>query len=436
MQQELCRCYPTVYIENIGIWGNASENDHWYDTPLAMEKDDLHKAFKVGPHIVPGIWAYMFPEDFHYFNFPTARESTCGNCPKVVTDDFLPDTRCCTYNPRVPNYLFGLALERAESAGAVRAVIKEGFATPEGMQQTPKQAKIALNQHIDDKFGKSKDVLCRFLNLESGLCQQYLYRNSVCASFFCVNNHGEAGGDFWERVQALAGQVESGLTQWAMKDNGLNPQKYFEVFDSYADRLDESTSKDGVQWSQQFLRDAWGDWYGREEEFYRACAESVRREKERLWQVASSTPILQPDEFEMSLYRTYSEDMAAQARADGLVAGPPASYEDLWYVLQLAHRNIWCMPGPEIIVKLNPKVRLEENLLGTEVEKHFGNCPYKIVRTHADEFISKEQFLFLNEFVPGRTVNYKWLDEQANINAREALSEMIGREVLVTAPNA
>jgi Fe-S-cluster containining protein len=401
-----------------------------------MENDDLHKAHKVGPHIVPGIWAYMFPEDFKYFNFPTARESTCGNCPKIVTDDFLPDTRCCTYNPRVPNYLFGLALERPDTKEAVRQVIKDGYATPEGMQQTPKQAKIALNQHIDDDFGKSKDVLCRFLNLESGLCQQYLYRNSVCASFFCVNNHGEAGGDFWERVQALAGQVESGLTQWAMNQNGLNTKEYFEKFDSYSSRLDESTSNDDDSWSKSFLRDVWAQWYGKEEEFYMACAESVRQEKSRLWEVACSTPILQPDKFEMSLYHTYSEDMAAQARSDGLVSGPPATYEDLWYVLQLAHRNIWCMPGPDIIVRLNTKVRLEENPMKTDVELHFSEKPYKIIREHLDEFIDSATYSFLTEFLTGRTVNHKWLNSLKGINAGETLSEMIGREVLVTSPPA
>jgi len=411
--------------------------DLWY-SGLTMKNDDLHSAYKIGPHIVPGIWAYMFPEDFSYFKFPTARESTCGNCPKIVTEKYLPDTRCCTYNPRVPNYLLGLALENKETAAAVRQLIKEGFATPEGMHQTPVQTRISLDQHIGERFGKAKDIVCRFLDLDSGMCQQYLYRNSVCASFFCINNHGEAGRDFWERVQALAGQVETSLSQWAMSQAGLDAQSYFDRYDDFSVQIADYSQDDRESWSKEFLNNIWGEWYGREEQFYLECAEAVRKQKHDLWNIVNKTPILQPFKFEHSLYNSLEKDMKAQARADGLVAGKPASHEDLWYVLQLAHRNLWRLPDTDVALKFDEKIKIEKNAYQTETDLYYKHKPYLLKHPNEEvEYISASEHALIQEFTVARRVGLEWLEkfgESHKFDSVESISELIGRSVLLTAP--
>src|SRR5512142_2026824 len=59
---------------------------------------------------------------------PPEHDTTCGDCPMLAptgAEDgsglfFLPDTKCCTYVPTIPNFLVGRILDE-EQAGRVPA---------------------------------------------------------------------------------------------------------------------------------------------------------------------------------------------------------------------------------------------------------------------------------------------------------------------------
>lgn len=288
---------------------------------------------------MPGTWFYMFPEDFRWFQFPEEKRVTCNACPKVCDADYHPQYRCCTYHPRLANFMLGFALDDPDTRPHVLSVIENGFALPEGLQHTPGQYRASLRQNVTKDFGKDSRVLCRFLEVESGRCGMYLYRNSVCSTFFCHNDHGEEGRNFWERLQYLAGQIESALAQWAMEELGLASPDYFRRFDSLAEDLD-SVEADGGGWSADCRRLLWGPWFGREETFYREAAALIRREKDRLFELAGEREIGAPAIYEETFRLSLDADLRQEMDAEGPVTGRPVPVSELWYALQVGQSRI------------------------------------------------------------------------------------------------
>ncbi len=291
---------------------------------------------KLGLHIVPDVWKRMFPEDFYYFRVPDEKKSTCSACPKIKSDGYLPSVKCCTYHPRIPNFLLGQALlsDDKDVKAKVEKMIDDGFATPEGLQQTPKQSRESIAENASDQFGKNTAVVCRFL--DDGKCGIYLYRNSVCSTFFCKNDQ-KAGENYWAKVQSLAGQIETALGQWAMEKCGISIEDFFECLNS----LDVNKSYDAVtsSWSSETLQLFWGEWYGRERDFYKECARKIEKQED-LYELAQNITLKQPAKYERNLREMLPPDLKAELDSEGPVDGIPVSIEDLWYQLQRAYSDL------------------------------------------------------------------------------------------------
>jgi Fe-S-cluster containining protein len=290
---------------------------------------------------MPGIWRYMLPEDFQYMRFPNECEATCDNCPKVKTDGFLEDTKCCTYLPRMPNFLMGLGLGDKATKPVYEKLLLDGFLLPEGMYYTPIQMVDSLNQHVQDKFGRSDLVICPFLNRKSGMCGAYSYRNSVCGTFFCINEQGREGEAFWERVQSLVGQIETALGQWCMVQLGFDVEEYFKLVNSHSDKIDSITDSSSKSWAPEFREALWGHWFGKEQEFFLESAQLIAKNKQNLYEIADGVKILQPTELDLALRKWLPQELRAELDHQGQIAGEPVPPSDLWYQLQLAHRNLW-----------------------------------------------------------------------------------------------
>ena len=128
-------------------------------TKIFDENDLIGKPLILGNHTLPGAWQYMFPKEFLGFEFPEERRSTCMSCPKSCYQGYRNDYRCCTYHPRIPNFLLGLAAQTSSGKIYVKKIIERGMATPEGMNSTPQQWVNYLDDLENDKFGKSDKVL-------------------------------------------------------------------------------------------------------------------------------------------------------------------------------------------------------------------------------------------------------------------------------------
>ena len=146
----------------------------------------------IGRHFVPSVWQRMLPEDFFHLDYPDEKESNCHNCPQVVRADFKMPYKCCTYIPRIPNFLIGAALvDPGAGPGLFQGVAK--FGLPDGIMITPGQYADSLLENARGRFGRTDLIRCPFLNPATAGCGIYPYRNSVCSTFFCRNSHGTRG---------------------------------------------------------------------------------------------------------------------------------------------------------------------------------------------------------------------------------------------------
>ena len=49
-----------------------------------FQRDDpIFEPVQMGAHQMPGVWRYLFPEDFHWLKLPDERHATCDDCYKV-----------------------------------------------------------------------------------------------------------------------------------------------------------------------------------------------------------------------------------------------------------------------------------------------------------------------------------------------------------------
>lgn len=380
------------------------------------------QPYQLGAHVVPAIWPYLAPEEFKYLTFPDERCSTCHACPKVATEGFHPDIRCCTYHPRMPNFLIGYGLQDPETAPILENMIAEGFATPEGLQATAHQFRSSLANHVDDKFGKSENVVCRFLDREKKCCQIYAYRNSVCCTFFCIHDGGDQGDEFWSALQNYMGQMETAIGQWAMHSLGIDPKSYFDIYDRFAEDPYASCLAGSEAWTDTSREKLWGCRFGQEAAFYKECANLVTQRKDDLVAIANQTPMYTPKKYDLAFRASLPESLRREFDESGGAGGTPASPKDLWYVLQVAHRNLWQLPEAGRSVVLSPAVKV----LAAKDARY----PWQFVLNSARLPCSEGERNFLQKCSQPQRISNDWLFSRDDVDGRKLVSQGIALGIL------
>lgn len=201
-------------------------------------------------------------------DLPRERRATCDDCvmcgPDVVGGRPFNDTsRCCTYVPRLPNFMMGRILDddRLEvGRQTVLARLTEGEGvSPLGIEVDDAD-QAAYDAIVDaDMFGRASDLRCPH-HLPDGRCGVWRHRNGVCATWFCRHEKGARGQAFWEAVQLMLTELERLIGYYCARKVRW-PDGVADVF--AADK-------------QLFACD-WGDYAGRPADFYRACAAEFAR---------------------------------------------------------------------------------------------------------------------------------------------------------------
>lgn len=300
----------------------------------------LETPLFLGKHLVPGVWRQLLPPGQNDFAYPREQRATCGDCPRVETDGYRPDYRCCTYHPRVPNYLLGLALEDPTSRPAVESGAVRNFLMPEGFQASPQQWANFLTDAGEDRYGKSETVLCPFLQRETGFCGIYKYRNAVCSTYFCYHDDKRFGHRFWEHLQTYMVQVEMALDQWCLEQLGFSVEAYVERLASLVPTMkDVCRTSDGV-WSAKARRHIWGDWYGQELDIYRACAALVRKHENDLRAICEAQVIREADAFEIEAAKLVPAKHRGEIEDDFDPERVPYRPSRLWKSVERAHAKM------------------------------------------------------------------------------------------------
>lgn len=146
----------------------------------------------------------------------------CARCP--MTDgrfgpwSFTEDTRCCTAQPPLPNFLAGRALRRG---GQSREVVLARIAARDGVSAwgiDPADAELARHETEGaERFGRDPTLRCPYWVGGAESCGIWHDRTSTCRTWFCKHEEGLAGAVAWSRVHQVVGNVESHLAIWAIE---------------------------------------------------------------------------------------------------------------------------------------------------------------------------------------------------------------------------
>lgn len=199
---------------------------------------------------------------------PRERRATCDDCvmcgPDVIGGRPFNDTsRCCTYVPRIPNFMMG-RIWADDSLPEGLATVAARFAEGEGLSplgiEVADADQAAYDAIVDaDQFGRSTVLHCPH-HLPDGRCGIWRHRNGVCATWFCRHEKGARAQQFWEDVQLLLTELERVIGYYCARKVRW-PEGVPNIFEA----------------DKKLFACDWGAFDGRALDFYRACAAEFAR---------------------------------------------------------------------------------------------------------------------------------------------------------------
>lgn len=156
---------------------------------------------------------------------PQERRATCDDCvmcaPDVVGgNDFDPNSKCCTYVPRLPNFMMGRILADGsldEGRRTVIARLEMGIGvSPLGLEVSAADQAAYDAIVSNDAFGRSAALRCPHY-LDDGRCGVWRHRNGVCGTWFCRHERGALSQTFWEAVQLMFTELERVVGYWVAR---------------------------------------------------------------------------------------------------------------------------------------------------------------------------------------------------------------------------
>ena len=222
---------------------------------------------------IPEFYHSILPPFFQQ-QIPPEPFSDCFNCPMIaekgedsgldLSRPFAHETKCCTFTPRIPNYMVGGILSDPDPSlieGKQRIVKKiqsgEGI-LPSGVYPTKE-----YNDYFIDKsalgFGRSTSLLCPYFIQDKHSCTIWKYREVICAFWYCKHIAAKRGSDFWNSMVDYLKFIQDSFIGIAAKECGL----YLHNQDEPVETLNR-------------YNEIWGNWLGQEEEYYKKCFEIVR----------------------------------------------------------------------------------------------------------------------------------------------------------------
>lgn len=228
--------------------------------------------------------------------------------------------KCCTFEPRLPNYLVGKLLATSSSSakepvsGAAESGTSSGasastsagsrFPAEAGSDAQvigdglrPKVPSALLSEGLRKKFeselsclplavlpdleytkkfskrrrtdfGNREDLLCSYYDKTTQNCSIWRYRGAVCTSFFCMSDLGAQGLRFWRLLGEFLHHVEMALSEEALVHLDFSPRQVSEQLE-YLEPSGEVRGPNKARW-----RVLWNS-YADPVEFYRKTSQFV-----------------------------------------------------------------------------------------------------------------------------------------------------------------
>lgn len=319
--------------------------------------DPILSPYQLGPHQFPGYWQYLFPPDVLAYRLPKERRASCAACPMIEARGFRPDYRCCTYLPFVPGFAVGLVMLEGKQRDLIKHLIERGFMTPEGLHPSPLARFHAKREDALGLYGKGES-LCHLLDVKTGYCGIYAFRNGVCSTFFCIHDHGLLGEEFWGSLRDLACQLEVALHQWALRQLGFDLDDYIARLNQLADDPLGTSNAATRAWRQDVLDYLWGDWRHREQELFLETALLISTHRQDLFHLASKQRVLEPLEFEAALQNLINPE--PEVDHDGVIKSGGALVQSHLELNHQLHDLLWTVPDAKSFLRLSTNVTIDQ----------------------------------------------------------------------------
>lgn len=237
-------------------------------------------SFKKLSESIPELYHRFLPEVFH-LEIPPEPFADCSDCPlicsrteEVGTDKakpFSPEMKCCTFSPRIPNYMVGAILSDEDTntiegkERLLKIISSHQGVFPNGVYPT-KKYKLLYEASCLDSFGRSELLKCPYFQSGEFNCTIWKYREAICALWFCKHLAGTTGFAFWNAIIEYMKFVQETLISYcfAQLDMPYSDPYGKEITMSYED-LEELPMKESV------MQQNWNKWAGREVAFYKEC---------------------------------------------------------------------------------------------------------------------------------------------------------------------
>ena len=247
--------------------------DYRFGSRMKLMKiyDDLPELYR---NIFPDLFAQEIPVE------EMATCSDCAMCHKPGTPAtpgiqyFKPDMKCCTYYPKLSNYLVGGILSDPdplleEGRRRVRERIKCRVAVAPQALYFPKRYRLMHKHGMPQSFGRSSTMICPYYVKEGGLCSIWKFRDAACSTYFCKTVAGNEGQKFWKVVRGYLINVEGNLCWYPLYKMNWDMESTWEYFTDLESGTLQPEDLDEAPPPDEIYQKIWGDWVGREEEFYR-----------------------------------------------------------------------------------------------------------------------------------------------------------------------
>lgn len=238
---------------------------------------------------LPSIYVGLLPELFSQLEAPDEKYATCANCAMVCEGKqdrqvrYSPDIKCCTYYPSVPNFLVGAILSEPNDMDEgkkriMNQIRKRRASSPVGVY-APRIYHAMYQRGHGQGFGRSARLVCPYFDSNGGLCTIWRHREAVCSTFFCKTSAAKPGRIFWDGVKSYLRMAQRVLTLHALKE--LKIANYGRLVEDFMSEQYEfgplSTEDLDEQIGEEQWNMIWGDWVGREAEFYIACYQTIKK---------------------------------------------------------------------------------------------------------------------------------------------------------------
>jgi Fe-S-cluster containining protein len=224
---------------------------------------------------------------------PEERRATCARCamaqhpgdPPPLTHTFSNDLKCCTYTPRLANFIVGRILadtadDELTTAGrssVIERVERLVDASPLALE-APLAYGLLYEHGAQAGFGVAPSLLCPHFHSPTGQCGIWRHRESVCATYHCKYERGAVGHRMWTAAKEWFHAVEETLAWHALLELGLGDEKAMAhlLAQSELDARPLDAASLGAPVDERELQARWGTWAGRQKDYYLATWDIVR----------------------------------------------------------------------------------------------------------------------------------------------------------------